>query len=287
MSHSCCQSKNKSEPSSISCCGGGSCGAGVKSYRSDNLSARGVVHGFYTRRGGASEGLYAGLNLGAGSNDDADKVQKNLDLLKADLGADHILTCRQVHSASCHIVTEPWSLDERPEADALICGYPGIAIGVLTADCAPVLFTAMNDDAQPIVAAAHAGWKGALGGVLENTLLQMMAAGAASETIRATVGPCIAQKSYEVNSGFAEKFLEQDEDNERFFTSGAREGHPHFDLSGYCASRLARAGVGQVDLMDRDTYSAEDEFYSYRRATHRGEDDYGRQISVIMIQSGV
>jgi len=178
-------------------------------------------------------------------------------------------------------VTQPYPIDARPPADALVTATPGLLLGILTADCAPVLLA----DAQAgVVGAAHAGWKGAIGGVTDRTIAAMEALGADRSRIAAAVGPCIARASYEVDDGFARRFEEHDPANERFFTPG-REGHHQFDLEGYVASRLAAAGIGRVETLGLDTYPDAERFYSFRRATHRGEPGYGRQISLIGLQA--
>ncbi|MEL0210419.1 MAG: peptidoglycan editing factor PgeF, partial [Novosphingobium sp.] len=190
-------------------------------------------------------------------------------------------TCFQIHSPDVVTVTELWADADRPRADALVTSRPGIVLGVLTADCAPVLFC---DGQAGVVGAAHAGWKGAYTGVTDATIAAMEALGASRERIAAVVGPCIAQKSYEVDAGFEARFLEQAPENERFFRAG-REGHAWFDLEGYVASRLRDAGLAKVGMLGEDTYAQEERFYSFRRATHRKEPGYGRQISLIGLRS--
>ncbi len=238
----------------------------------------GVPHGFLGRRGGVSAGLHAGLNVGLGSDDDRDAIHENRQrAVAAVLPGALLVTVHQIHSADVVTVTTPLPDDARPHADALVTDRPGLLLGILTADCAPVLLA----DAQAgIVGAAHAGWKGALGGVTDATVAAMEALGADRSRIAAAVGPCIARVSYEVDDGFARRFEEHDPANERFFSLG-REGHRQFDLEGYVAARLAAAGVTRVEMLGLDTYADEDRFFSYRRATHRGESGYGRQISLI------
>lgn len=253
----------------------------LKAYRSEGLKHKHITHGFYTRLGGVSEGLYEGLNLGFGSDDDPGNVRQNFALLRDDFGAEHIYSCKQIHSDICHA---PPADQTRPDGDALVTDKPGDAIGVLTADCAPVLFYGLKDDGTPVIGAAHAGWKGAIKGVLNSTLFKMVELGAAAETIKAAIGPSIAQKSYEVSEEFFVEFLKQDEANENFFIGSKKDGHYMFDLPGYCAKTLAHAGVKNVEILDLDTYALEEEFFSNRRKTHRNEADYGRQISVIMIK---
>ncbi len=238
----------------------------------------GVAHGFLGRRGGVSTGLYAGLNVGTGSDDDPAVIAGNRRrAAEAVLPGALLLNPYQIHSADCVTVIEPWPQDTRPHADAVVTDRPGIALGILTADCAPVL---LADREAGVVGAAHAGWKGAIGGVTDATLLAMEALGARRERIVAAIGPCIARGSYEVDAGFEHRFEQDDPANERFFTAG-REGHAWFDLEAYVAHRLAAAGVRTVEAMGLDTYGQEDRFYSFRRATHRGEPGYGRQISII------
>ncbi len=237
-----------------------------------------VAHGFLGRVGGVSSGLHAGLNVGIGSDDDAAAVAENRQLATtAVLPGAALTTLYQIHSADCVTVRSPFEDRLRPRADALVTDRPGLALGILTADCAPVL---LADAAAGVVGAAHAGWKGAIGGVTDATILAMEALGAKRERIAAAIGPCIARGSYEVDDAFAIRFEASDPANERFFVEG-REGHRQFDLEAYVAHRLAAAGVGRVALLGLDTYGDEARFFSYRRATHRGEPGYGRQISII------
>lgn len=240
----------------------------------------GVPHGFLGRRGGVSEGVCAGLNVGFGSGDDRAAIDENRRLAVAAVvpGA-KLATVHQVHSPVAVVATTPWPDDARPHADALVTDRPGLALGILTADCAPVLF---SDVEAGVAAAAHAGWKGALGGVVEATVAAMEGLGARRDAISAAVGPAIARKSYEVDEAFLRRFAEADPDHERFFSAG-REGHCQFDLEGFVLSRLAAAGVTRAEALGLDTYSDPDRFFSYRRATHRGEPTYGRQISMIVL----
>ncbi len=236
----------------------------------------GVPHGFLGRIGGVSTGAYASLNTGPGSDDNPDAVAENRRrAVEAVLPGAVLLSPYQVHGAAVATVTARWT--ERPRADAMVTDRPGLALGILTADCAPVLFA---DRQAGVVGAAHAGWKGALAGVTDATLAAMEAIGASRARVVAAVGPCIAQASYEVDDAFAERFCRDDPANERFFVE-ARPGHPRFDLPGYVAHRLAAAGVARVELTGHDTYADEARFFSYRRATRRGEGDNGRQISII------
>jgi hypothetical protein len=239
-----------------------------------------VPHGFLGRKGGVSTGLVAGLNVGLGSQDDRAAIAENRRrAVAAVLPGAALVTLHQVHSPDAVAVTAPFPDDARPPADALVTDRPGLALGVLTADCAPLL---LADRDAGVVAAAHAGWKGALGGVAENTVATMHRLGAKRERIVAAVGPCIARASYEVDDAFLRRFVGTDPDNERFFMAG-RPGHHQFDLEAYVGARLAAAGVGRVELLGRDTYANEADYFSFRRATHRREPDYGRQISLIGI----
>lgn len=246
----------------------------------------GVFHGFFSRRGGVSEDIYASLNCGQGSDDRADAVARNRQIV-ADIGGfcvSNLISVHQVHSSRCVI------FDERPnegqiklEADALATDKPGLTLSVLTADCAPVLFYGRKSDGARVIGAAHAGWKGAVGGVLENTVAKMKSLGAVDDSIEACIGPCIGKDSYEVREDFCTSFLEEDSEAEIFFKDSKNVGHLMFDLVGYCAFRLRRAGVKSVYIKDLDTYFNEEDFFSYRRTTHRRDRDYGRQISVISI----
>ena len=239
-----------------------------------------VPHGFAGRRGGVSTGVHAGLNVGLGSADEREAVLRNRDLARdALLPGASLVTVRQVHSPDVVTVTGPIGEAHRPAADAMVTNLPGLILGILTADCVPVLLA----DAQAgVVGAAHAGWKGAIAGVTDNTLAAMEKLGARRDQISATIGPCIGRASYEVTSDFARHFEEEDVENSRFFSAG-REGHCQFDIAAYVAARLARAGVSRVEMMDEDTYSQPDRFYSYRRSCHLNEASYGRQISMIAV----
>jgi len=240
----------------------------------------GVSHGFLGRRGGVSTGLVAGLNVGTGSADDPDAIAENRRrAAEAVLPGGRLVTVYQVHSPDAVAVIEPFEDRLRPRADALVTDRPGLALGILTADCAPVL---LADREAGVVGAAHAGWKGAIGGVTDSTIALMETLGARRERIAAAVGPCIARASYEVDAGFFRRFAEENSANERFFADG-RPGHYQFDLEAYVAHRLASAGIRTVETLGLDTYSDENRFYSFRRATHRGEPDYGRQIAIIGI----
>ncbi|WP_313801273.1 peptidoglycan editing factor PgeF [Sphingobium sp.] len=239
-----------------------------------------VVHGFAGRRGGVSRGIHEGLNVGLGSEDERDAVLRNRDLARdALLPGATLVTVHQVHSPDVITVTAPIPADDRPAADAMVTNRPGLILGILTADCVPVLFA---DASAGVVGAAHAGWKGALSGVTDRTIAAMEMLGASRNRIACAIGPCIGRSSYEVTLDFAARFAAADAKNDRFFISG-REGHCQFDIAAYVAARLAAAGISMITLLDEDTYSQPDRFYSYRRSCHRGEPDYGRQISMIAV----
>ena len=237
----------------------------------------GVTHGFLGRRGGVSEGVCSGLNVGTGSGDDPAAIEENRRrAMEAVLPGSVLVTVYQVHSPTC-VAAEPWAFADRPQADALVTDRPGLLLGILTADCAPVLFADLE---AGVVGAAHAGWKGAMSGVTDATVAAMEKLGARRDRISAAIGPCIGRVSYEVDDAFLRRFEETDPGNERFFGAG-RASHHQFDLEGYVAARVAAAGVGRVDAIGLDTYGDPERFFSVRRATHRGEPDYGRQISLI------
>jgi polyphenol oxidase len=240
----------------------------------------GTRHGFLGRRGGVSTGLVAGLNVGLGSGDDPAAIVENRRLAaQAVASGAKLVTVYQVHSADV-VVADQWRDDARPKADAIVTDRPGLLLGILTADCAPVLFA---DAEAGVVGAAHAGWKGAIGGVTDATIEAMENLGAKRHRIAAAIGPCIARASYEVDAGFLARFTEVDPGNERFFADGKRSGHHQFDLEAYVAHRLAAAGITRVAAMGLDTYAQPDRYYSFRRATHAHEPDYGRQISLIAL----
>ena len=238
----------------------------------------GVRHAFFTRRGGASDGVYATLNGGVGSRDAPDAVAENRRRMGRHLGASTLLVPHQVHSAACLAVSEPWA--ERPRVDALATRTPGLALGVTGADCGMTLYA---DATAGVIGASHSGWKGALGGVLEATLDAMEALGARREGIVAVLGPTIGAASYETGPEFFERFVAARASNATFFTASAREGHHLFDLPRYIGHRLHTAGVGRFVSLDLDTYADEARFFSYRRTTHRGEPDYGRLVSAIVL----
>lgn len=242
----------------------------------------GVRHGFFTRRGGVSEGLFASLNCGFGSGDAAERVARNRAIAMHGLGlaADRLLTCRQVHSAAIVTVDTPWRRENAPAADGMVSRVPGLALAVLTADCAPVL---LYDPVARVIGAAHAGWRGALRGVIEATVAGMAAIGAEPRHVRAGIGPCIGGTSYEVGPEFPHPILADDPAAERYFAPAARAGHFMFDLAGYVERRLGQAGVAVVQHAAVDTVTAGDRFFSYRRACLRGEAAYGRALSAIAL----
>ena len=240
----------------------------------------GVRHGFLGRKGGVSDGVCAGLNVGLGSGDDRDAIHENRRLaVEAVAPGAKLVTVHQVHSPDALYAAAPWPDEARPHADAMVTDRPGLVLGILTADCTPVL---LADARAGVIGAAHAGWKGALGGVIESAVAAMEQRGADRANIAAAIGPVIARKSYEVDDAFARRFAEADPESERFFSPG-REGHHQFDLEAFVLARLAAAGVTRAEALGLDTYSDPGRFFSYRRATHKGEADYGRQISLIAL----
>ena len=250
----------------------------VEVIRAPTLEA--VPHGFLGRRGGVSTGDLAGLNVGYGSNDDRDAIAANRRLaIAAVLPGAELATVHQIHSATVIYAERPWAQDERPAADAMVTDRPNLLLGILTADCAPILFA---DPDAGVVGAAHAGWRGALAGVTDATIAAMEKLGAQRHRIAAAIGPCIAQLSYEVGEDFRTQFFEREPGSERFFAESAT-GKPHFSLQAYLIHRLLGAGIDQVEALQLDTYAEPDRFYSYRRATHRGEANYGRQVSLIAL----
>ncbi len=241
-----------------------------------------IRHGFFSRNGGVSEGAYDSLNCGYGSGDAPEKVTENRvrAMAQIELDGGSLVTAYQCHSAEVAVVEEPWDRADAPKVDALVTRRPRLALGILTADCAPVL---MTDAGGRAIGAAHAGWRGALGGVLEATIEAMVAIGAKREAILVGVGPTIGQRSYEVGPDFPAPFLEQSDRNGDFFYPSRREGHFMFDLRGYIAHRLGHAGVGRVKMLPCDTCAEENRFFSYRRTCLRGESDYGRGLSAIYL----
>lgn len=240
-----------------------------------------IAHGFFTRQGGVSTGIYASLNCGSGSDDAPQNVAENrrIAMMRMGLPETTLCTVHQVHGNDVVFVTKPWASGNRAKADGMVTRTPGIALGVLAADCAPVLFA---DPAARVVGACHSGWQGAFKGVPEATVQAMVRLGARPSSIRAAVGPCIAQASYEVGAEFRDRFLARDAALRRFFVPSPKDGHFMFDLAAFIVDRLAEAGV-QAERLNRDTYTDPDSFFSYRRTTHRGEPDYGRQLSAIAL----
>lgn len=243
-----------------------------------------IRHAFFTRQGGVSDGLYASLNGGLGSQDDPGSVAENRARMCAHLGlpAERMASLYQVHSAHAVVVDAPFATADRPKADAMVTRVPGIALGIATADCGPILFA---DPENGVIGAAHAGWKGALTGVIAATVAAMEEIGARRGSIVAVLGPTIAQAAYEVGDAFVARFREEAPGSGRFFAIGKRPGHAQFDLPGFVLSRLEEAGIGAAADLGLCTYADPDRFYSYRRTTHRGEADYGRLISAIAITS--
>jgi len=237
-------------------------------------------HGFFTRQGGTSQGIYQSLNIGLGSRDDPHHVRQNRSLIAAYFAVDvtHLLSVHQCHSADVVTVSAPFSGD-RPKADALVSKVPHLVLTIATADCAPVLFA---DCVEGVIGAAHAGWRGAYHGILENTVAAMEALGAKRKNIMAALGPCISRHHYEVGEEFFSRFLMQSADNQRYFIASEQKDHYFFDLAAYNMDRLAQFGVS-CERIAQCTYAQEPHFYSYRRMVHRGEVDYGRQISAIVL----
>ena len=242
-----------------------------------------VRHAFFSRNGGVSEGLFTSLNCGFGSGDDKGHVSENRRraMERIDLEGERLVTAYQVHSPDVVEVTEPWQRDDAPKADAMVTRQRGLALGILTADCVPVLFA---DAEAGVVGGAHAGWKGALNGVLGATVDAMASLGARPEHILAGIGPAISQRSYEVGPEFPAPFLAQDPRNADFFCPGKREGHFHFDIKGYVARRLTEAGLTAIQTLPCDTCAEDSRFFSYRRACQRREPDYGRGLSAIYLE---
>ncbi|MCA3554200.1 peptidoglycan editing factor PgeF [Aestuariivirga sp.] len=249
---------------------------------SDALALGGISHGFFTREGGHSTGLFSSLNCGMGSGDDKEVVAKNRAVVAERLGLapDSLLSAWQIHSPDAVVVSGPWDGGQRPRADALVTKTRGVGLGVLTADCGPVL---LADPKAKVIGAAHAGWKGALTGVTTRTLAAMEEQGADRANVTAVIGPTISKAAYEVGPEFPGHFTETDPGNARYFTPSPRAGHFMFDLPGYLAGRLRAEGVGAVVNLSLCTFSDERRFFSYRRATHRSEKDYGRLISAIAL----
>ena len=248
-----------------------------------NLTAlRHIRHGFFTRKGGNSTGLYASLNCGYGSGDDIETVGANRAHVAREMGVTNaaLITVHQIHSNDCITLKAPWHYTDAPQGDAMATDIPGIALGILAADCQPILFA---DSTRGVIGAAHAGWKGAFTGVIENTLAAMQSLGAKLEDITATIGPSIAQNSYEVGAEFYERFVQASAANSAYFIPSLRAGHYLFGMNAYTQDRLHRTGIGTINLLACDTYAHTDDFFSFRRATLQRESVYGRHISVIAL----
>ncbi len=242
----------------------------------DDLNLPGITHGFFTREGGVSQGIFASLNCGLGSGDDVALVTENRARVQAKLGVAALVSGYQVHGIDVAVVTGP--LAERPKVDGMVSATPGVALGVLTADCGPVLFA---DEKARVVGACHAGWKGALLGITDSAILAMEKLGSRRENIVAVLGPTISKANYEVGPEFPAGFLNADAAAQKYFTPSVKKDHHMFDLPSFLIDRMRQFGVGSVRDMGLCTYAEEDWFFSYRRATHRGEKDYGRLISAI------
>ena len=237
----------------------------------------GVAHGFFTREGGRSSGIFASLNTGFGSGDDKAVVAENREIVRVALGAEHLMTVYQVHSADVHVARAPLDVRDPPKADAMVTNVPGLGLGILTADCGPILFA---DPVARVIGAAHAGWKGALSGVTDATITAMESLGARRANITALLGPMISQRNYETGPEFIDRFADQS-----FFLPSQHANHHLFDLPGYITMRLVKAGVGRIENTALCTYADEQRFFSFRRTTHRKEPDYGRQISCIALET--
>jgi YfiH family protein len=247
-----------------------------------SLALTGIRHAFFTRSGGVSDGVYASLNGGIGSRDAAGKVAENRARMASALGVEpqRLLTAYQVHSPNVVVAEAAWTSESRPRADAIVTRMQALAIGVTTADCGPIL---LADPQARVIGAAHAGWRGALTGVVEATVEAMERLGAKRSQIRAAIGPMIRQSNYEVGADLIARFTAEDRASNRFFSPGSRPGHALFDLGGYVAARLARAGVGRTEDLGLCTYADPARFFSYRRTTHRAEPDYGRHVNAIAL----
>ncbi len=246
------------------------------------VSLPGVHHGFFTREGGVSGGLYASRNCGYGSQDRSDHVRENRRRSAEALGADAqaLVTVHQTHSNLALFTESPWQPLDAPKADAMVCDQPGVALGILTADCAPVLFA---DPDAGVIGAAHAGWRGALTGILDNTVAEMERRGADRARILAAIGPRIGHDSYEVGPEFYDRFVAEDADNARHFSARDGNGRHRFDIAGYIVRRLGALGLDRLETVAHDTFAEEDRFFSYRRSVKRGEPDYGRCLSAIAL----
>ena len=242
-----------------------------------------IQHGFFTRTGGVSEGVYSSLNIGVGSRDSPKAVAENRARAATALGvaAERLAVPYQVHSPDAVVISGPWAAEARPNCDALVTGTAGLALGVTGADCGMILFAERR---ARVIGAAHAGWRGALAGVVEATVAAMETLGARRSDIVAALGPCIGPLSYEVGPEFVAAFAKAGEDVARYFAPGAKSGRSMFDLNAYIAQRAERAGIGAFEDLKLDTYADEERFFSYRRMTHRREEDYGRLLSAIVLE---
>jgi len=247
-----------------------------------SLALTGIRHAFFTRDGGVSAGLYASLNGGTGSRDDIGNVAENRARMASAVGVapERFLTAYQIHSPTVVVAEAPWTAETRPRADAIVTRMRALAVGVTTADCGPIL---LADPQARVIGAAHAGWRGALTGVIEATVEAMERLGAARAHIRAAIGPMIRQANYEVGPDLIARFAAEDRASSRFFSLASREGHALLDLGGYVAERLKRAGVGEIEDLGLCTYADPSRFFSYRRSTHRAEADYGRHVNAIAL----
>ena len=248
----------------------------------DKLKSLHVAHGFFGRRGGYSKGVFASLNCGLGSGDDRPTVVRNREVVAKALGGSEpqIVTTYQVHSAEAILVTKPWKHDERPKVDGMVTNVPGVILGTLTADCGPVLFA---DHQAGVIGSAHAGWKGALTGITDATVLQMETLGARRENIVAVLGPTISKAAYEVGPEFIQRYIEASDTNKKYFSESVHKDHYMFDLPAYLTTRMKAFGIGTVIDTALCTYDDEPGYFSYRRTTHRKEKDYGRQIAAIKL----
>ena len=248
----------------------------------DELQHPRIAHGFFGRQGGFSNGIFASLNCGLGSGDDWATVVRNREIVAKALGGSEpqIVTTYQVHSAEAVIVTKPWAYDERPKVDGMVTNVAGLILGSLTADCGPVLFA---DKRAGVIGCAHAGWNGALTGITDATVLKMETLGAVRENIVAVLGPTISQAAYEIGPEFIQRFIDASAENKRFFTDSVKKDHHMFDLPKYLITRMKAFGIGTVIDCGLCTYTREKDYFSYRRTTHAGENDYGRQIAAITL----
>jgi YfiH family protein len=258
----------------------------IEALDAENLwHVSGIRHGFFTRQGGVSAGIYESLNVGLLTNDAPVSIDENRNLVAQHMGVpnNRLLSCRQVHSADVVTVTKPWAWAKSPTADAMVTKLRGVVLSLVTADCAPVLFV---DPDAAVIGAAHAGWRGALSGVLENTVMAMEALGADRERVRAAVGPCIWEANYEVGPEFAVHLRSEPAENRRFLKPFGNEGKFHFDLSGFVVSRLSSFGLADIAASPADTFADRERFFSYRRSQIENKTETGRQASAIMMTEG-